>query len=76
MDKKTFSDKNVQSFLANYTVIKFDLSQNTHDQMQVLKRYGLYGPPALLILNTPEPTKLLGFISSKELINKLHSASN
>ena len=76
MDKKTFSDKNVQSFLANYTVIKFDLSQNTHDQMQVLKRYGLYGPPALLILNTPEPTKLLGFISSDDLIDKLTPVSN
>ncbi len=76
MDKKTFSDKNVKSILANYKVIKFDLSQNTHDQIQVLKRYGLYGPPALLILNTPEPTKLLGFISSDDLINKLSHVSN
>lgn len=76
MDKKTFSNKEVQKTLNNYTVIKFDLSKNTTDQMEALKRYGLYGPPALLILNKNNPTKLLGFVRSNDLITKLKPLSN
>ena len=72
MDKKTFSNNEVQKVLDNYTVIKFDLSKNTTDQMQVLKFYGLYGPPALVILKNNNTNKLLGFISSDDLISKLN----
>jgi thiol:disulfide interchange protein DsbD len=72
MEKTTFADKNVQQALSQYTVIKFDLSQNTPDELQVLKRYGLYGPPALLILSKDKSEdKILGFVAADDLIHKL-----
>ena len=71
MEEKTFSNEEVQQQLNKYTVIKFDLSKNTPEQLKVLQRYGLYGPPALIILapNKQIVNKLTGFVDSKRLIS-------
>ncbi len=72
MASTTFKDPKVINKLSNYTVIKFDLSQNTSEAQMVLKHYGLYGIPALIILwPNQKPEKLVGYISSMELLNTL-----
>ncbi len=73
MDKETFSVAAVKEKLNNYTMIKFDITNNTSEQAKVLKEYGLYGPPALIILDKKHDVtdKLLGFIDSITLINHL-----
>ena len=77
MAKETFPDKGVQQLLKNYKFIKFDLSKNTPDQLSVLHRYGLYGPPAILFLDKTKQVqnKLLGFTSSTDLIKHLKMES-
>lgn len=73
MEHKTFADTKVKASLQGYTVIKFDMTDSKPEHEQELKRYGLYGPPALIIVSHSHEVKdkMLGFVSSTELINHL-----
>lgn len=73
MEAKTFINKDVRKVMGNYTVIKFDVTKNTQDQEDVMHRYGLYGPPAIIVIskNKQVTNKLVGFISAKDLIRYL-----
>lgn len=73
MEHQTFVTAEVKSSLNNYTLIKFDITKNTADQARVLQVYGLYGPPALIILNKQKQVidRLLGFTDSATLVNHL-----
>lgn len=78
MDNTTFKDEEVQQDLNNYTVIRFDLSSNLPEYYVVMKKYGIYGPPAILIMNQEHQvvSKSIGFVDSKNLSNKLESFSH
>ena len=73
MEHKTFADAKVKASLQEYTVIKFDMTDGRPEHEQELKRYGLYGAPALIILSPKHEVKdkMLGFVASDELINHL-----
>ena len=73
MEHKTFADPKVKASLQEYTVIKFDMTDSGPEHEQELKRYGLYGPPALIIISPSHKVtdKMLGFVNSNELINHL-----
>jgi len=76
MDQTTFKDIKVKQLLNNkYTYVKFDITANTQNQLQVLKQYKLYGPPAIIILNKDKMgyKRLLGYVSSNSLIQALNA---
>lgn len=41
----------IQSQLAAYRLIRFDITQNTQEQRALLNQYQLFGPPALLLMS-------------------------
>lgn len=51
MERNTFSDVSVQQRLAKALVLQIDMTDNTSDDKAILKRFGLYGPPAILFFN-------------------------
>ena len=73
MDVKTFTNLPLQNILKNYIVVKFNISNMDSQQENFLKELKLYGPPALIVFdkNKNIKYKLLGFVSSEDLINKL-----
>jgi thioredoxin:protein disulfide reductase len=74
MDAKTFTDSRVQERFAQYLVIKFDITSNQPEYYTVLKSYGLYGPPAILLFNSKHELikTLIGFVDPERLLLSLH----
>lgn len=73
MEEKVLKDEEVQNHFKSFTVIKFDITKNEPKQLQVLDSYGLYGPPAIIILNKQHKvaSKLLGFVEKDTLLKNL-----
>ena len=51
MENITFADTKVQMQLKNALLLQIDLTANNEDDKAVLKRYSLFGPPAILFFN-------------------------
>ena len=49
----------------------FDVTLNTDEQQDVLREYGLFGPPGLFVLTNPNNhgKPLIGFVKSQDLID-------
>ena len=51
MENITFADEKVQSQLKNSLLLQIDLTANSDDDKAFLKRYELFGPPAILFFD-------------------------
>ena len=51
MENITFIDPKVQAQLKNTVLLQIDLTANNEDDKAVLKRYALFGPPAILFFD-------------------------
>jgi thiol:disulfide interchange protein DsbD len=47
-DKITFQDKEVQKKLEKYTLLKVDVTKNSDDDKALMKKFNLFGPPAMI----------------------------
>lgn len=70
MERYTFSDGKVQSILANAVLLKADVTANDEYDQELLKRFTLYGPPAMLFFDGSGSERanyrLLGFMSADQ----------
>jgi thiol:disulfide interchange protein DsbD len=48
MERYTFSDASVQAALGNTLLLQTDVTANDVEDQELLKRFGLFGPPAIL----------------------------
>ena len=51
MEKLTFVDAAVQAQLANTLLLQVDVTANDADDKAMLKRFGLFGPPGIILFN-------------------------
>jgi thiol:disulfide interchange protein DsbD len=51
MDRYTFTDAKVQAKLKNAVLLQVDVTANSADDKAVLKRFELFGPPAILFFD-------------------------
>ncbi len=51
MEHETFSDSHVQKALQSLKLVQVDVTGNNDQDKQLLKRFGLIGPPAILFFN-------------------------
>ena len=51
MEKLTFVDPKVQAQLANTVLLQVDVTANNADDKAMLKRFGLFGPPGIILFN-------------------------
>ena len=51
MEKLTFVDPNVRSKLANTMLLQVDVTANDDDDKAMLKRFGLFGPPGIILFD-------------------------
>lgn len=54
MEQEIFSQQNVQTAMANTVFIQLDMTDNTQDQLALLKRFNLFGPPAVLFFKNKQ----------------------
>jgi thiol:disulfide interchange protein DsbD len=78
MERRTFSDAQVQAALANVTLLRADVTANDAMDQELLKQFGLFGPPALLFFNRSgdelEQFRLVGYIDPTGFLNHIRSA--
>lgn len=70
MEKYTFGDPQVQAALEGVVLLQTDVTANDAQDQALLKRFGLFGPPAILFF-TPEGEELsnyrvVGFVPAEE----------
>ena len=51
MDKRTFSDAAVRQKLADYALLRADVTANTPEHQELLKRFNLQGPPGIILFD-------------------------
>ncbi|MBE9609891.1 protein-disulfide reductase DsbD [Chitinilyticum piscinae] len=65
MERNTFPDPQVQQALQPYRLLRVDVTGNDAAARELLQRYGLFGPPAILFITRDgqqQDKRLIGFL--------------
>jgi thioredoxin:protein disulfide reductase len=72
----TFSDPAVRKKLAGFTLLRVDVTENTAQDKALMKKYSLFGPPALLFFKAPgtelSAARVVGFQNASEFLGHLN----
>jgi thiol:disulfide interchange protein DsbD len=75
MEHFTFSDARVQKELANFVLLKADVTVNDAQDKALNKRFGIFGPPAILFFDSngreQRSFRVVGFMPAKEFSQHL-----
>jgi len=72
----TFSDASVKNKLQEFTLLQIDVTRNSSDDKEILKEFGLFGPPAIMFFKNGSELKnkrLIGFKDAKEFLAHINS---
>ncbi|WP_047394611.1 protein-disulfide reductase DsbD [Chitinibacter sp. ZOR0017] len=75
-ERETLSQPEVQAALADYQLIRVDVTANSPADAELLARYKLYGPPALIFYDRAGqelPRRVIGFQAPSAFLATLHS---
>jgi len=79
MERYTFSDAQVRKKMQAAVLLQIDVTENTTDDKAVLKRYGLFGPPATIFFDVQgremEDARVVGYQDVAEFLNSIKNAS-
>lgn len=78
LDEITFKDEAVLNKLANFTLLRIDVTKNSSDDAQIMKKFGLIGPPAILFFSVgsdaqdeQKNARLIGFYPPEKFLAHL-----
>ncbi len=78
MEVYTFSEPLVQKALAQFTLLKVDVTKNDEHDKAFLNQFDLFGPPATLFFNVDgieiKSHRLVGFVKAKAFVAHLAQA--
>lgn len=77
MERFTLSDPKVQDRLKDVMLLQVDVTNGTPDDMALLKRFKLFGPPAILFINRQgleiPDIRIIGFLEKTEFLTILNA---
>ena len=77
MEIKTFANPAVAKKMQEYILVQADVTRNTAEHQALLKRYGLFGPPGILLFNPAgeEQTnqRVVGFMPPDRFLLRLNA---
>ena len=80
IENEVLPDPRVVNRLSGYNLIRFDMTDSTSEQRDLLDRYKLFGPPALLFFdkagNEQSTARVVGEIDAQGLIERLEGAND
>jgi thiol:disulfide interchange protein DsbD len=75
-ERLTFPDSSVKNRLSQFVLIQADVTQNTKQDLLLLKRFGLYGPPGIIFFdmdgNELIKHKVIGFQEAAVFLRTLN----
>jgi thiol:disulfide interchange protein DsbD len=79
MERFTFNDAEVQRLLAGFVLLKADVTQNTADERELLRRFRLFGPPGTIFFDAQgreiTALRVIGFQSADRFTQTLRGAA-
>jgi len=77
LEEVTFSDGDVRAKMSEFVLIRADVTKNGDNEKQLSKKYGVFGPPAIIFIDKelqaiPSKT-IIGFVEPKEFLTQLES---
>ena len=77
LEEITFKDARVQELLSDYVLIRADVTKNSQSEKELSKKYGVFGPPALLFFNKElqviKAKTVIGYIEPDAFVAHLNS---
>lgn len=74
-EEKTFSDETVKTAMDEYVLVQVDVTANDDASKAITKKYGIFGPPAILFFDEKgqkiEDAAIVGFKEPKEFLTHL-----
>ena len=77
MEKLTFPDAKVRARLADVVLLQADVTANNADDRALLKRFGLFGPPGIILFDKSgreRPVRVIGYQSAPRFLDSLERA--
>lgn len=75
LEAMTFADQKVKQKLGGYTLLRADVTSNSESSKALLKKFGLFGPPAIIVLdqggNEMASARMIGFLGPDAFLSKL-----
>ena len=75
MEVSTFANPEVSKQLKQFVFLQADVTKNSVDNQALLKRFGLFGPPGILIFNLDsqeqKDQRVIGFMPPQRFIERL-----
>lgn len=72
MEVFTFSDPAVQASLKDAVILQADVTDNTPEDLALLKRFNLFGPPAIIFFNRSgqeiKPIRVIGYEDANQFL--------
>jgi thiol:disulfide interchange protein DsbD len=71
LDSITFKDEAVLKELDNYRLLKVDVTNNTKDDKELMKKFNIFGPPALVFYKDgveQKQKRIIGYKNPKEFL--------
>lgn len=80
MEHGTFADMNVHQSLQNFVLLQADVTKNDTADKQLLQKFDLYGPPAILFFDKQgaeqKPYRVIGFMDSNTFLKHIQQLNN
>ncbi len=80
MERNTFSDHAVQSQLGDFVLLKSDVTENNVQDKALLKKFNLFGPPAILFFDKDgfekKSYRVIGFMDANDFVKHIHAVIN
>jgi len=77
LEHNTFSNADVQNALSSFVLIQADVTKNSADEKALSKKYGVFGPPAILFfdenLEEIKAKKIFGYKPPQEFLDHINS---
>ncbi len=76
MEHRTFTDPGVHKMLSNVVLLQADVTENDEFDKALLKKFSLYGPPAILFFNKQgveeKSHRLVGFMKIEDFLKHVN----
>jgi len=80
MELNTFANAEVSKELKQFVLLQADVTSNSPDNQALLKRFGLFGPPGILIFNQNseelKAQRVIGYMPPQRFVERLKQAIN
>lgn len=79
LDETTFKDPAVISQLSKYVLLRADVTEDSTDEQLLMQHFNIIGTPTLVFFKDQHElpnTRIVGYISSKQLLKKLDRVDN